>query len=603
MMDRGHDKLIKLLGCLGLVILFWIISTCNQFNATPFHNQATVIEYNGTRSKRDSHASVVSKSKPNRSEPSPIDETNQEENDSEFKDASLCEILNTKTATQWWLDHAKGIWTGVSPDHAHNQAVYDVLMPRLMHSLRNVPRLAGLQRVMDKLEKRYEFVQAGGEKSGLPIVPAVKILVLGGSVTDGGENCHNEYFTGSSCAWPARLASLLNSFTSEPLVWLISYPFGGTKTEFSTMLLRYEILPDSAKNPDIIINSHSTNDMHIVSKDEAVENDSKMLRDKVFEMTQDFHRLVLNSTCTKEQPLLVWFDDYLGNGPLNVLPSTVVNQVWQLLSNYYGTGFVSCADAVREIVYGDTHETLFSPAWYPHNESMMETQYHPGATAHVAMAYTMAYSLLQMTSYACSIPKMTPKVNPQSSEAVVFPRSPPLDTIPPPLNNNLLLDTVTDHWRHAMPRPSCDKSLRQNKRCPVGWVERAPFGQHPDQIMAYLSPYIVESGWELVSDHHKLGLVPTNGTKLVLHFSLSQPVEHMALFYMRSYGDRWKDSHVTVSLSTSNGEVHLFGSHNRRTSETYTEEIALNSASSDFTVTLDHVGGSTFKLMGLALCS
>jgi hypothetical protein len=59
-------------------------------------------------------------------------------------------------------------------------------------------------------------------------------------------------------------------------------------------------------------------------------------------------------------PLLLYFDDYLGNEQNEILTTILSSLTIHLLSNYYGIGLISYADAVCDIVYGDTREWWFS---------------------------------------------------------------------------------------------------------------------------------------------------------------------------------------------------------------------------------------------------
>ena len=38
---------------------------------------------------------------------------------------------------------------------------------------------------------------------------------------------------------------------------------GGTNTAVGSQVLQYDLLPEEARNPDIVLNAYSTNDMHV----------------------------------------------------------------------------------------------------------------------------------------------------------------------------------------------------------------------------------------------------------------------------------------------------------------------------------------------------
>eukprot|EP00539_Tryblionella_compressa_P014924 CAMPEP_0178853274 /NCGR_PEP_ID=MMETSP0746-20121128/22134_1 /TAXON_ID=913974 /ORGANISM="Nitzschia punctata, Strain CCMP561" /LENGTH=78 /DNA_ID=CAMNT_0020519027 /DNA_START=1 /DNA_END=234 /DNA_ORIENTATION=- len=62
------------------------------------------------------------------------------------------------------------------------------------------------------------------------------------------------------------------------------------------MVLHYDLLPEEMANPDIIINAHSTNEMHQNTIKEAQERNQSHW-DAAFFMTQTFIRTVLKTKC------------------------------------------------------------------------------------------------------------------------------------------------------------------------------------------------------------------------------------------------------------------------------------------------------------------
>jgi hypothetical protein len=129
------------------------------------------------------------------------------------------------------------------------------------------------------------------------------------------------------------------------------------------------------------------------------------------------------------------------------------------------------------------------------------------------------------------------------------------------------------------------------------------------------------NGWQLSNEGDKIGFTPlstasssANSTKMVLDFNFPQRIRSITFFFMKSYGDKWQDSQLEAKIwrpSQSNDrrlldERHLLGTHNKQTSEMYTEEIILKEpVDAGETVQLEAtlVGGTTFKIMGLAVCS
>ena len=149
------------------------------------------------------------------------------------------------------------------------------------------------------------------------------------------------------------------------MVEITKISMGGTNTAVGAQIFEYELLPEAARNPDIVLNAYSTNDMHILTILEA-ESGNQTLRDRVFEITQEFVRVVLEKRpCQTHQPLLLHMDDYLGNEQREIWATTELSQGVSVLAHYYGFASMSYANIVRQWVYGDTRETWFSPeGWY-----------------------------------------------------------------------------------------------------------------------------------------------------------------------------------------------------------------------------------------------
>jgi hypothetical protein len=170
---------------------------------------------------------------------------------------------------------------------------------------------------------------------------------------------------------------------------------GGSNTATGTAILDYHLLPQPSY--DVIINAFSTNDMHVYSMNEA-QAAGLNIRQATFDMAQNFTRVALQK-CTlpdAKTPLLLWLDDYLGNEQRQILTTTELSLSVQVLANYYAFGFISYADTVRDLVYGTTNETMFSPAvWYSNpkkskDTTTMQREIHPGFTMHLATAYIMS---------------------------------------------------------------------------------------------------------------------------------------------------------------------------------------------------------------------
>jgi lysophospholipase L1-like esterase len=174
--------------------------------------------------------------------------------------------------------------------------------------------------------ERYRYLQLSPQqRAAVPPPRPLKILIMGGSLLVG-TNCGKTKselgfqfaMPKRECNWSNRLGEFLNpyfgnSFFCLDMVQVTKVAMGGTNTATRNVIWQYDLIPEEARNPDIVFNAYSTNDMHILTILEA-QSANTTLRDKVFEMTQDFARQVLYTLCeSKPPPLLLHVNDYLGN--------------------------------------------------------------------------------------------------------------------------------------------------------------------------------------------------------------------------------------------------------------------------------------------------
>ncbi|EJK56148.1 hypothetical protein THAOC_24019, partial [Thalassiosira oceanica] len=77
---------------------------------------------------------------------------------------------------------------------------------------------------------------------------------------------------------------------------------------------------------------------------------------------------------------------------------------------------------------------------------------------------------------------------------------------------------------------------------------------------------------------------------------------------MRSYGEKWSDSRLKVDVYAGDELLkteEVVGYHDKKTSETYNIKMKLArgvKAGEDVRIQLELVGGSTFKISGMAVC-
>jgi hypothetical protein len=110
------------------------------------------------------------------------------------------------------------------------------------------------------------------------------------------------------CAWPVRLEHFLNNFIrtttlpnamkmgQQPLVTVYTLATGGTNTATGQMILEYDLLNHT---PDILFNAYSSNDMHLLTLNEALAS-KQTLQDKVFFHGARFCSYILPATAMPE---------------------------------------------------------------------------------------------------------------------------------------------------------------------------------------------------------------------------------------------------------------------------------------------------------------
>jgi hypothetical protein len=570
--------------------------------------------------------------------------------------SSVCEWAAPKNPINLWTEHLPTILAAsrLSKDEDYTlqgitARILQEATMRLPRSVKTIPT-TDISHVMEKLERRYRYLLDPDSFVDKP--PPVIITILGGSVTSG-NNCYTgiKGLQEKHCAWPIRLQQFIDalvqftlpnttttsSSSSENLVTVQSLATGATNTAIGRMVIEFDLWPEV---PDILINSYSTNDNHEQTIEQAAKA-NVTLRDQAFTMSQDFVRtLYQQGQCSNKTIILYYLDDYIGNVQRSILVNYELAQSLHVLSNYYGFGFLSYADAVRDAVYSNTREKTFTPAqWYDESNlaAGMKQQVHPGQGMHMVTAWIIAYNLFSamvthcgMESYKVKMQKgansdgaTADQTNRRATPLPIAVRTPGM---PPPLTKNLTLDVVSELWRlAASTAPDCGVvgSGSAAKRCPVSWVSGMP---HRDDtwIKGYFET-VVQSPyeWDVIDDttKGKFGWMPMAGIsnpKLVMKFDAADHaannIRSVTLFFLKSYGPKWKGSTATVTIErmvqnewvpAAAAVSELSGTHDLKTSENYAETVHLlknEAVASAIRLTLTHTGGETFKLMGVAIC-
>ena len=201
--------------------------------------------------------------------------------------------------------------------------------------------------------------------------------------------------------------------------------------------------------------------------------------------------------------------------------------------------------------------------------------------------------------------------------------------LPPMLTQTLSLERISDVWREdtsenadlwATPSECQAQGHRSEgedheplpKPCIYSWVANLERRlDNPQRLTDKLKPHMASNeGWSAADDNNKLGWVPSGlGSKFTLEFKrISHEVHAVTWMIMRSYGEKWSDSRLKVDVYSGSELIkteEVIGYHEKKTSETYNIKMKLArgvKAGEDVRIQLELVGGSTFKISGMAVC-
>ena len=263
---------------------------------------------------------------------------------------------------------------------------------------------------------------------------------------------------------------------------------------------------------------------------------------------------------------------------------------------------------------------------------------------HIVAAWVTAFNFLNMVTTFCSLESWNIKNGSSNLEYVeglnqmpailsgkYLPDGKPKESprgLKPLLTKDLSLEHVTELWKSASPQiivPKDDDECDANAtKCPFSWLSGISSTlNNPTKVEEYFRQHTMFSGeWTFQDDHGKLGIVPraTGSTMTIELPQTIQLIRKVTVFYMKSYGEKWTDSKVRVQCfqkrqSANNNDsewevlqqTSIAGSHEKYTSETYQQLLDLSSppiepgAALRIEATL--LDGSTFKILGVAICS
>ena len=536
-----------------------------------------------------------------------------------FQPQELCFLTKqpSLTASQLWRSHLPQIINASqNPDlpqllteenKKKMQSILEHVLtpPRLRRAVLHLPTFHhnSTKHIVEILQKRLS-----DPDHNRPL----QVAVFGGSVTIG-RDCaligHLKKET-IKCAWPHRLELLVNQMFDMELVKVTNLGVGGTASGIGTQMMKYWIYPDGLKQygPDIIINSYSTNDS--LPRFNTSETDIDKARDAV----QSFVRTALESKPCGAPPLVVHVDDYLGPQQDLVLGEMKYNMAMVQLAKWYDTVAISYADVVRDIVYSNTSDRTF----------FKDTDVHYGIFAHQSIAWSVAFSFLEMLSNYCDDEYRKRSDGEDDNSGIRNALNVPI--LPPPLTKELMLKNVTRAWDvskaggfQSSPDVDCkDRSGDILDPCIVSWIAQPGLFGYP-LIEEFKDKYEIANngGWAVErsgdSWAQKVGIEASRpNASMTLRFkNIASDVKTVTIFFMKSYGEKWKDSRAKFSVRSSANETALFaefelsGENDVPYSLTYSEKFELVTTvnkGESLSLRFDLVKGSAFKVLGMMLC-
>jgi len=555
--------------------------------------------------------------------------------------------------------------------HDYVKILLDFVTPRMKNSVQDLPVLHWdkVGNIMDLAFERYKYLQEikrlGAPPKGVPAPRTIKVLVLGGSVTSG-TNCGRDpagaQHKGSEgkCRYASRfpymLLKMLGTHRYRGVFDFKVQALGGMNSNIGIDMVEY-----GEGGPfDIVINTYSTNDMHIISMNEAMKKNTT-LEESLLDVSQEFIRTVLDDSkrCKGHKlPLVLYYNDYMGNEQKGILEIDAYSRVMSTLTSYYGIGQLSYAHMMKHTIFGDTDEEIFSPSGWP------ERQIHPGRGFHTITPWLFLYYSIEMATTYCDMKSTNTLPTSHFLEHIhdqstftnwtsgydhtarlpellkndTMPKLPRLPHhvpfgLPPILNKNLTLDNISSQWRatetsaiafaqteciDGNPTPPCIFSFL------AGSVDSNP---NPNFLKKKLNKVITQNeGWDLTWDYGKLGFeAQQHNASFAMEFDIKEhakPVKVVNVMFMKSYGEKWEGSelrvHTTIIPSTKSTDIlnnrttsiDVLGFHGKNTSEIFSQKLILDKDEEDpgakpndrLRVQFDMIGGATFKITGLMIC-
>jgi len=285
----------------------------------------------------------------------------------------------------------------------------------------------------------------------------------------------------------------------------------------------------------------------------------------------------------------------------------------QRIANYQHHFAWSSASVVRDHVYSNVTETLFSPVWNRRKKlgSKYQEQCHFPFSTHQVISWAFIYSVLQVAAEYCGE---------ESSLA---------QWQPPALDIDLGLEDLEDDLRKRQDRlgetATKECALRGNP-CVFAWTAGPEAGDAVAKKKMedlFAKTLTINNGWQIAREMkdgwaRKLGLVASK-SHAKLQFDVTDTKEEVTLLNLitlKSYGEKWEGSKANFTIQARHASdkspyepilsFEIEGVHDSHSSISYTHVYNFPKsipAGSNIRILVDLVGGSTFKITGMMVCN
>ena len=490
--------------------------------------------------------------------------------------------------------------------------------------------------ILEIIDRRLKHLDENAD--GTMDVEPLHILVMGGSVTFGrdSETNHLGLDLKRDCPWPMRLENMFNEgiFGGRKVVKVTNMAAGGSSSEIGAFVVQYQMFPTN-EVPHIIMAAFTPND----HRQPDIEN-------VFYQEIQDFVQNAINvCPCNKDLPLVVLADHMYR-------PTRYGRSRWDeqlrlsgynaVLASWYDIMAFNHANLAR-------HHSIANFDNTTKIEQLMGGDFnlHMGAGFHIGLAWTALFNFLEAFVDHCNDQEMRSSspstqtagnnlthsdVTPANSRIDDLLTSPAVRHLPKLSKKDSITESL-NRWierskdlesRCSTPTTVNNETNKacagEDKICSHAWIVGKGTGvNYPHELTRVLDPVLKSNdGWIVKGRPDRNPRVGFYAEKANATFTMKFPITEtsmnfLTIFSMKSYGPDWIGSKMELRMTiehprntTDTATREIDGFHEIKTSVHFPHKFALpgNGASVGDSVILEAklVGGSTFKIHGMALC-